>query len=281
MTQSIFNYQTLEVRVQKNTKTLFIKLHNNLDENPITMETLFELETLLGWCTSHIEIHTLFFESSSDLFSTGYHKKILGRLTIDHLSNFTKKLQKINQALMLLPQTVIIDLKMGANNIACELATACDIRIANRACRIQFDHAKLGLVPCSGGVVQLSEVIGHGRAKNWLLTGRSITFSKLEQSGYLFDSYTMATRDEVIQNLLSDIHEQLPVQRIQTKLAVIENIREKVESKLTMEKQIAKAAMITEDWRTENKVTPMKTKNMKTAVKLSLIKSDTNNELPN
>ena len=281
MTQSIFNYQTLKVRVQKNTKTLFIKFHNDLDNNPITMETLFELETLLGWCTTHIEIHTLFFESSSDMFSVGYNQNILKKLTIDHLSNFTKKLQKINQALMLLPQTVIIDLKMGANNIACELATACDIRIANRACKIKFNHAKLGLVPCSGGVVQLSEVVGHGRAKNWLLTGSTINFSKLEQSGYIFNSYTMDTRDEVVNQLLMDIHEQLPVQRIQTKLAVIENIREKVEDKLTMEKQIAKAAMITEDWRNENQETPMKSKNMKTAVKLSLIKSENNNELPN
>jgi hypothetical protein len=48
---------------------------------------------------------------------------------------------------------------------------------------------------------------------------------------------------------------------------------------LTFETQIAKAAMISEDWKNDNDPLPMKAKNMKTAVKLSLIKSD--NNLPN
>ena len=182
---------------------------------------------------------------------------------------------------MLLPQTVIVDLQMGAYNIACELTTACDIRIANRACKISFNHAKLGLIPCSGGVAQLSEVVGHGRAKNWLLTGSPISFQKLESSGYIFNSYTMGSREQVIQELLQSIHEQAPVQRIQTKLAVIEYVREEVETNLVIEKQIAKAAMITEDWREENQSTPQKAENMKTAVKLSLIKGDKGTDLPN
>ena len=278
---SIFNYQTLKVRLEKTTRTLFIKLTNDNLNNPITMETLFELESLLAWVTTKVEIHSIFISSSTDIFSIGYNQKILKKLTIDRLSKFTAKLQKINQALMLLPQTVILDLQMGAQNIACELATACDIRISNRAATISFNHASLGLVACSGGIAQLSELVGHGNAKNWLLTGSTIDFQKMEASGYVFKSYTMANRDEVIQNLLMSIHNQSPVQRIQTKLGIIENVRENIEAKLILEKQIAKAAMITEDWKEENAGDSMKAKNLKEAVRLSLVKDKPEPDLPN
>lgn len=275
MNSSIFNYQTLKVRLQKSTRTLFVKFNNDFQDNPITLETLFEFESLLAWVTTHVEVQTIFIESSTDIFSIGYNKNVLSKLTIQKLDTFTKKLQKINQAIMLLPQTVVIDIQMGANNIAAELATACDIRIANRACRIKFDHAKLGLVPCSGGVVQLSAVVGHGNAKNWLLSGRDVDFKKLESTGYIFDSYSMDNRDEVIQDLLTSIHNQSPVSRIQTKLSVIECVREQVETHLRSEKQIAKAAMMTEDWKqNQDRTEEMPTQSMKTAVKLSLVQGD-------
>lgn len=273
MTASIFNYQTLKVRLQKSTRTLFIEFKNEHSGNPITMETLFELESLLSWATTHVEVHTLFLESNTDMFSKGYDTSILKKLTIQKLDTFTKKLQKINQAIMLLPQTVIIDLQMGANNIAAELATACDIRVANRACRMKFNHAQLGLVPCSGGVAQLSAAVGHGNAKNWLLSGSEVNFKKLESTGYIFESYTLDNRQEAIQSLLSSIHNQSPVSRIQTKLAVVECVRENVEVNMGMEKQIAKAAMMTEDWKQEHE-DKMPSQSMKTAVKLSLVQSD-------
>jgi len=261
---SIFNYQKLKVTLQKQTRTL-------------------ELESLLAWATTHVEIHTLFIESNTNYLSKGYDKRVLNKLTIEKLGTFTKKLQKINQAIMLLPQTVIIDMQMGVNNIAAELATACDIRIANRACEVKFDHSKLGLVPCSGGIVQLSETVGHGNAKNWVLSGRGISLQKLESTGFVFDSYTSSTREEVLQRILAEVSEQSPVGRIQSKLAVVECVREKIEAQMKVSTQIAKAAMVTEDWKIESR-TPnaeMPAASMKSAVKLSLIKSDEAPPLPN
>jgi enoyl-CoA hydratase len=271
---SVFNYQTLKVRLEKATRSLHITLANENLENAITMETLFELESLLAWVTTKVEIHSIFIQSNSSFFSTGYNKKVLKKLTIEKLAKFTSKLQKINQAIMLLPQTVVMDIQMGAENIACELATACDIRIANRSCEIKFNHAQLGLIPCSGGIAQLTNVVGHANARNWLLTGAPIHHSKLTNSGYVFDSYTMDNRDETIQNLLSHIHNQAPVQRIQTKLGVTECVRAQIETMLEFEKQISKAAMITEDWKVENQDNKMPAKSIKEAVKLSLVKSE-------
>ena len=244
------------------------------------MEKILELESLLAWVTTKVEIHSIFIQSYSSVFSIGYNQQLLKNLTLDKLAKYTSKLKKINQAITLLPQTVILDHQMGASNVACELATACDIRISNRSCQVKFNHAQLGLVPCSGGIAQLTNVVGHGNARNWLLTGAPIKHSKLENSGFIYDSYTMASRDECIQSLLLHIHNQSPVQRIQTKLGVTESSRTQIESMLKFEKQISKAAMITEDWKLENSNDKMPAKSMKHAVKLSLVKSPNDEPKP-
>lgn len=269
--KQIFNYQTFNVSLDKATRTLYIKLKSENDDNSIKMETLFEFETLLSWLTTRVEIHSVMIQSNTDKFSVGYNQKILPKLTTEKLSKFTKKLQKINQAIMLLPQTVIIDLQHGASNIACELATACDIRIAHRQCEINFDHTKLGIVPCSGGIAQLSKVIGQANARNWLLSALPVRANKLETSGYALSLYSTEMRGEVIQELLKSIHAQAPVQRIQTKLGVVENIREDINNMTEFENQIAKASMITEDWKEENQGDNMPAKNMGQAVKLTLV----------
>lgn len=276
----IFNYQTLEVNLAKETKTLFIKLKNDQLENAITMETLFELESLLSWLTTRVEIRSVFINSNTQKFSRGYNKNILKNLTIDKLSKFTKKLQKINQALMYLPQTVIVDLQKGVNNVASELATACDIRLAHRACEVAFDHAKIGIIACSGGIAQLSKIVGHANARNWLLSGKKIKINQLENSGYVFESYTEQNQQEKIQELLMSIYDQAPVQRIQTKLGVVENIRMHVDEMTKFENQIAQASMIAQDWRSENAEEPMPAKSMGVAVKLSLVKDHDDNNKP-
>ena len=275
---SVFNYQTLKVRLEKSTKSLIITLNIDHEANYFGHEFLFELESLLAWCTARIEIKTILIQSQTSCFSKGHHPGRLKKLTLDKLQKFSKKLQKINQAIMFLPQTVIIDIQLGTENIATELALACDIRIANRSATINFNHSKLGLIPCSGGIAQLTQTVGHAHAKNWMLTGDDIRVQTLEATGFVYKTYTMQERDDLVQQLLQSINSQASVQRIQTKLGIVESIRPSIEAMYKFESQIAKAAFITEDWKENQVEESMKAKSFKHAVKLSLIKSDSTQE---
>ena len=279
---NFFNYNTLKIRLSKSTRTLFVTLNSDGLNNPLSMELLFELEGLLAWASSKVEISSILIQSNSDILSCGYNPNSLKRLTIDKIKKFTDKLQKINFAIMHLPQTVVVDVQLGAFNIASELATAADIRIPNRACKINFNHTKLGVVPCSGGISQLSQIVGLSNARNWILTGHDISIQKLESSGFIYQSYTMDNRDDIIQNILKPISEQGPVMRIQTKMGLSEQIRSKTEKMNTFERQLSQAALISEDWKTEKQEEKMPAKHMKEAVKLSLLKSDKGDtNLPN
>ncbi len=53
----------------------------------------------------------------------------------------------------------------------CEMALACDLRLAASGARFGLPEVKLGLLPGSGGTQRLTRIIGAGRAKMVMYTG--------------------------------------------------------------------------------------------------------------
>lgn len=56
----------------------------------------------------------------------------------------------------------------------CELALACDLRIAGPKAWFKLPEVSLGLIPSAGGCTRLPEVIGPARAREMILLGRPI-----------------------------------------------------------------------------------------------------------
>lgn len=55
-----------------------------------------------------------------------------------------------------------------------ELALACDFRIAAEETKLSLPETRLGLIPDVGGTVRLTRLIGPARAKEIILTGRTV-----------------------------------------------------------------------------------------------------------
>ncbi|WP_298016453.1 enoyl-CoA hydratase/isomerase family protein [uncultured Dysosmobacter sp.] len=56
----------------------------------------------------------------------------------------------------------------------CEVALACDIRIASEKAKIGFPEVTLGILPGAGGTQRLPRIIGMGRAAEMILTGEVV-----------------------------------------------------------------------------------------------------------
>ncbi|PKN35910.1 MAG: crotonase [Deltaproteobacteria bacterium HGW-Deltaproteobacteria-19] len=67
----------------------------------------------------------------------------------------------------------------------CELAAACDIRIAADTAIIGVPEVKLGLIPGAGGTQRLARLLGKGRAKLMVLSGDFFTAQDAFQLGLL------------------------------------------------------------------------------------------------
>jgi enoyl-CoA hydratase len=56
----------------------------------------------------------------------------------------------------------------------CELALACDIRYASSAAKLGQPEVSIGIIPGWGGTQRLPRVVGIGRAKELIMTGRLV-----------------------------------------------------------------------------------------------------------
>ncbi len=245
---SIFNYNTLDVSLDKTNHSISVKLNRPNCNHAINFEMLFELETVLSWIANHIEIHAVHISSTGKgVFSCGYDIVELKKIDNDRLRKFHNRLRKITYSLFYLPQTIIFDLKQGASNIALEFSVGADIRLAHPKCKAQMNHLNMGLTPACGGIGLMSKIITRSTLSNWILSGNTIDANELIRSGFINSTYTNSNE---IQILLNQIAAQAPVARIQAKRSLLEGLQRLFRNIDKYEDSISFASMITNDWKT-------------------------------
>lgn len=77
-------------------------------------------------------------------------------------------------ALARLPRITIAAVAGFALGGGCELALACDLRVAADNARLGQPEILLGIIPGGGGTQRLTRLIGPARAKDLILTGRQV-----------------------------------------------------------------------------------------------------------
>lgn len=65
----------------------------------------------------------------------------------------------------------------------CELAMACDLRVAGEGSRLGFPEVGLGIFPAAGGTHRLPRLVGIGKAKELVFTGRIIDAAQAHSIG--------------------------------------------------------------------------------------------------
>lgn len=88
----------------------------------------------------------------------------------------------------------------------CEIALACDIRIAAESAMFGLPEASLGILPGCGGTQRLSKLIGFGRAKEVILAGRTLSAQEAVQFGL---AYKCVSAEDLMKETLAVAKEMM------------------------------------------------------------------------
>ncbi len=110
--------------------------------------------------------------SSAVAFASGADiRELRGRRAADALRGINSNMfLKVEQ----FPLPTIAAVRGVALGGGCELALACDIRIAGETARFGQPEVGLGILPAAGATYRLPRLVGHGRARELIFTGRII-----------------------------------------------------------------------------------------------------------
>lgn len=79
----------------------------------------------------------------------------------------------------------------------CELAMACDIRIASNNAKIGQPEATIGITPGWGGTQRLMRLVGPAKAKEMIFTGKMITADQAAQIGLVNSVVSVGSDDNL------------------------------------------------------------------------------------
>ncbi|MCC5466205.1 short-chain-enoyl-CoA hydratase [Pelosinus baikalensis] len=225
-----------------------ITLHRPKALNALNTELLQELSNLLDRIKEDTSIGIVIITGSGEkAFVAGADIAEMQTLTAIEGRNFGKIGQDVFNKLESLPQPVIAAINGFALGGGCELAMACDIRIASEKAKFGQPEVSLGITPGFGGTQRLPRLVGKGRAKELIYTGDIIDAGEAYRIGLV---NKVAAPDElmnVAKAMAEKILSRASVAVQLSKAAVNEGLNMDLASGIAYEAEVFGLCFATED----------------------------------
>jgi len=128
----------------------------------------------------------------------------------------------------------------------CELAMACDIRIASENARFGLPEVTLSIIPGAGGTQRLARLVGKGKAIEMILTGRMINAEEALRVGLVTQIISPEKLPEAARETANDIISKGPLAVRLAKLAVHAGFETDQKTGLVIER-LAQAVLFTSE----------------------------------
>jgi enoyl-CoA hydratase/carnithine racemase len=157
---------------------LYIKLNRPEKRNAINLQMLDELERCFNEVAVKDSVGVVVLSGEGKIFCAGIDLFEIGRIagmSAQDLRKDVRKLQRAFSEIEYLEKAVIAAIHGSAMGAGFELALACDLRIASEEATFSIPEVNLGVIPDLGGNQRLPRIVGVGRAKELILTGKTIS----------------------------------------------------------------------------------------------------------
>ncbi|TGE38978.1 short-chain-enoyl-CoA hydratase [Desulfosporosinus fructosivorans] len=179
--------------------------------NALNADTLTELSTVLDELGRDSSVKVVILTGNGEkAFVAGADIAQMKDLNSLEGRRFGQLGQATFRKLELLPQPVIAAINGFALGGGCELAMACDIRLASETAKFGQPEVTLGLTAGFGGTQRLPRLVGTGIASELLFTGDLIDAQEAYRIGLVNHVYPLETLMEEAQKLANRIAGRAP-----------------------------------------------------------------------
>ncbi len=116
-------------------------------------------------------------------FCAGADLKERAQMGPEEVERFVGGLRAMMDEVAALPRPTIAAINGAALGGGCELALACDMRVAAAGASLGLPETHLGIIPGAGGTQRLPRLIGVALAKELIFTGRRVQADEAQAMG--------------------------------------------------------------------------------------------------
>lgn len=179
---------------------LFVKLERKGPVAILTIDRQEALNALNTQVLNELDEAVTQIEESDDIFAvilTGAGRSFVAGADIGEMKNFSsidgKRFGQRGGAVFLKLENLKVPVIAAVNGFAlgggCELAMACDIRIASEKAKFGQPEVGLGITPGFGGTQRLPRIVGISKAMELILTARTIGAAEAKEIGLVSSVY--------------------------------------------------------------------------------------------
>jgi len=236
------------VTYEKNESIGIITLTRTKNMNAISREFISELDQLFDEIARDDGTSAVIITGSEKVFCAGADIKEICEIRSPMEARlFVTSVQRVFNKIERLDKPVIAAVSGLALGGGCELALACDLRIAAENATFGQPEIKIGVIPGAGGTQRLPRIVGLGRAKELLFTGDTIDAHEAYRIG-------LANKVVPIESLMSEakkiafkLTQQPPLALKTTKMVINEGMDMNIQSALVLEARSFEILFSTED----------------------------------
>ena len=236
------------VILEKDGKIAIVTINRPKALNALNSETLMEIDSVIGEIEKDDEILAVVLTGAGEkAFVAGADISEMKDMSTVQGRKFGILGNKVFRRLENLEKPVIAALNGFTLGGGCELAMACDIRLASTKTKVGQPEVGLGITPGFGGTQRLARLVGMGMAKELIYTGKIIGADEALRIG-------LVNRVVEPENLLAEakalantIAAQAPIAVSLCKAAINKGMQTDIDTALAYESEVFGECFATED----------------------------------
>jgi enoyl-CoA hydratase len=192
-------YQTLRFTRAGRVLTITINLPEKL--NAVTHQLHEEMATVFDHAADDPESDIIILTGAGNVFCAGGDLAWLKQELDEGFPPFVNEIRtmkRIVHGVLDCPKPIIARVNGDAMGFGASIALLCDIVIAKNTARFADPHVKVGLSAGDGGALMWPLLIGHTKAKHYLLTGEALDAVEAERLGLITFAIPDAEFDDYV-----------------------------------------------------------------------------------